>query len=216
MRGIIVSTVVALAIGSGYAATVQPTGPRSLRVFDPDRLADLELDMWQAYYRHEQSRLFLDLVTTLREQYHCSYESAARVGFHFARAASTFSGRTTTPDQVLPDLEQGYEVVSGCVDAKFDPVAVARAELAWWVARRTPGRSSPEQVGALIAEENALLFGVPAERVLSASILRARAGRLRDEGGADADWTRVGQLLRQSYRELYAAVSDDRPSATPK
>ena len=27
-----------------------PPGPRSLRAFDPDRTAALELDMWQAYY----------------------------------------------------------------------------------------------------------------------------------------------------------------------
>src|SRR5262245_28956596 len=30
-----------------------PSGPRSLRAFDPDRLANLEVDMWQAYYRKQ-------------------------------------------------------------------------------------------------------------------------------------------------------------------
>jgi hypothetical protein len=51
-------------------------------------------------------------------------------------------------------------------------------------------RRAPEHVGALIADENALLYGVPRERVLAASVLRARAGRLRDEGGERADWPR--------------------------
>jgi hypothetical protein len=40
-----------------------------VRAFQPDRLADLELDMWQAYYRDERLRLFRGLVTTPREQY---------------------------------------------------------------------------------------------------------------------------------------------------
>jgi len=69
-----------------------------------------------------------------------------------------------------------------------------------------PGQDSPEQVGGLIADLNALLYDVPRERVLDASILRARAGRLRDDGGPRADWAEVGRLLRDSYRALHAAV----------
>jgi hypothetical protein len=41
-------------------------------------------------------------------------------------------------------------------------------------------------------------------RVLDASILRARAGKLRDDGGTDADWPEVSRLLHESYRRLRA------------
>ena len=108
---------------------------------------------------------------------------------------------------MLPDLERAYTIARDWTGSTFDPAAVARAELAWWVARRDPDRNSPESVGALIAEENALIYGVPRDRVLEASILRARAGRLRDEGGEHADWATVAQLLMQSYRSLYQAVN---------
>jgi hypothetical protein len=77
---------------------------------------------------------------------------------------------------------------------------------AWWVARRIPGQNSPEQVGALIAEEYALLYDVPRERVMTAAVLRARAGRLRDDGGDHADWPTVSRLLFESYRELHTAL----------
>ena len=40
-----------------------------MRAFDPDRLADLEVRMWQAYYAKERSRLVGLLVTMLHEQY---------------------------------------------------------------------------------------------------------------------------------------------------
>jgi hypothetical protein len=51
-----------------------------------------------------------------------------------------------------------------------------------------------------------LLYEVPHDRVLEASTLRARAGKLRDDGGAQANWATVSDLLHQSYRALHAAV----------
>jgi hypothetical protein len=186
---------------------VPPPGPRSIRAFDPDRMAQLELDMWQAYYRGERVRLFRGLVATLREQYRCSYATGARVAFRFARAAMTFATATADYERVLPDLVGGYAIIRDHLQSDFDPAAVARAELAWWVARRVPGEDAPANVGRLIARENALLFGVADEVVLHASTLRARAGRLRDDGGARADWPAVARLLRQSYRELHVAVN---------
>src|SRR5262249_31835777 len=52
-----------IVAGCGVAALAfvllkTPSGPRSLRTFDPDRLASLEVDMWQAYYRKQNVRLF--------------------------------------------------------------------------------------------------------------------------------------------------------------
>ena len=61
--------------------------------------------------------------------------------------------------------------------AHFDPAAVARAELAWWVARRMPGENDPANVGRLIATVNARIYEVPAERVLRASTLTCRSRR---------------------------------------
>jgi hypothetical protein len=190
-----------------YAVFIHaPAGPRSLRVFDPDRVAALELGMWQAYYAKHRLRLFGGLVTLLHEQNRYSWARSVQAAFYLARAAARFGDMRGDYETVLPDLERAYAIQKEWVGAAFDPQAVARAELAWWVARRVPGQDSPEQVGDLIAQENALLYDVPRERVLAASILRARAGRLRDDGGDRADWPAVHALLSQSYRELHAAV----------
>ena len=61
-------------------------------------------------------------------------------------------------------------------------------------------------MGGLIADEYALLYDVPRDRVLEAATLRARAGKLRDEGGEHADWDKVSALLHESYRALAKAV----------
>lgn len=198
------SLAFALVVYALFVAT--PPGPRTLRDFDPDRTAELEVDMWKAYYQKRNVRLFWDLVTLTHEQYRYSWARAGHASFHLARAAARFAGMRSNYETVLPDLESAYTIARDWTGESFDPKAVAKAELAWWVARRVPGQDSPEQVGGLIADENALLYNVPRERVLEASILRARAGRLRDDGGDQADWAEVSRLLVQSFRSLHAAI----------
>ncbi|HET9266956.1 MAG TPA: hypothetical protein VFO31_02280 [Vicinamibacterales bacterium] len=185
---------------------VAPPGPRSLKAFDPDRVADLEVDMWQAYYNKERVRLFRGLLTLLREQNRYSWARASQQAYYFAKAASTFGSATSGYDRVLPDLTKGYDVMRNWTNAGFDPETVARAELAWWAARRVPEQSDPANVGRLMALVNASIYGVPAERVSRASALRAEAAALRDRGGANADWNAVSTLLHLSYRQLYRAV----------
>jgi hypothetical protein len=195
------------AAAVAFLLVAPPRGARSLREFNPGRMADLELRMWQAYYGNERARLFALLVTTLREQYHYPWMTAAVEGFHLARAAATFARLTDRYDTVLPDLEKAYGTAARWHHAGFDPSAVARAELAWWVARRTPGRNAPEQVGRLIAEEYALLYEAPPADMLPAGLLRAEAAAVRDREAGQPDWATIGALLRDSYAELHARLS---------
>lgn len=205
--GRLLVAVFLLALPAWYGLFVQaPAGPRSLRAFEPDRLAALELDMWQAYYRKERLRLFRDLVVTMREQYRYRWADALGAAFHLARAASTFGDARSDYERVLPDIEAAYTTARDWTGARFDPAAVARAELAWWVARRVPGQNSTEHVGELIAQEYALLYDVGIDRVRPSALLRAQAGYLRDQGGDHADWAKIGSMLQQSYRELAVAV----------
>jgi hypothetical protein len=197
-----------LSVGAYYALAIHaPAGPRSIRIFEPDRLAHLETRMWQAYYEGARVRLFRLLVTTLREQYRYPYAKAARAAFHLARAASTFSKLRGDYEQVLPDLEAAYAIAREWTGAPFDPASVARAELAWWVARRQPGQDDVASVGRGIATEYAQLYSVPVTCVAEAGRLRAAAAHLRDQGGKQADWAEIDRLLLQSFRALSHAVS---------
>ena len=197
--------VVVLA-AAAYVLTAAPAGTRSIRRFEPDRLADLELRMWQAYYARENVRLFGLLLSTLRGQYHYSWAVAAREGFHLARAAATFGSARDHYDVVLPDLEAAYATAGRWLNAGFEPRAVARAELAWWVARRIPGHNDPAQVGGLIADEYALLYEAPRAAVERAALLRAQAAAMRDAQAQQPDWDAIGRLLRESYRDLAAKL----------
>jgi len=203
-----IAVVVAIvaAFGAAFALT-PPRGPRSMRQFRPARLADLEVRMWQAYYAKERVRLFALLVTMLREQYHYSWAAASIEAFHLARAAATFGDLKVNYDVVLPDLEAAYDRARSWTGAAFDPRAVARAELAWWAARRVPGQNSPEQIGRLIADEYGLLYETSPESVGAAALLRAKAAAIRDEQAEHPDWAAIARLLRASYDELLLALA---------
>ncbi len=188
-------------------AFTPPRGPRTMRQFRPARLADLEVRMWQAYYAKERVRLFGLLVTLLREQYRYSWATASLEGFHLARAAATFGDLKGNYEVVLPDLEAAYAKARSWTGSSFDPGAVARAELAWWAARRVPGQNSPEQIGRLIAEEYALLYETTPENVGAAALLRAQAAAIRDREADRPDWSTIERLLRASYDELLAALA---------
>jgi len=213
--------VIVLVVAAYWAIAVRaPSGTRSLRAFDADRLAALEVGMWQAYYAKEKFRLFRLLVVMLREQYHYSWQTAVRAAFHLARAAATFGEATGDYERVLPDLEAGYTIARDWTGAKFDPKAVARAELSWWTARRDPasgkGADKNRVVAARMTELYALLYEAPASTVAEAARLRVDAADLRDRG-ADAadfdrdrrgvDWQGTSYLLHQSYRSLHLGVA---------
>jgi hypothetical protein len=205
-RRVAIVVLVVLAFGTAFALT-PPRGPRSMRTFQPARLAGLEIRMWQAYYAKQRVRLFSLLVTMLHEQYHYSWAMATLEGFHLARAAATFGDLQGGYEVVLPDLEAAYAQARSWTEAAFDPRAVARAELMWWVDRRIPGRNSPEQIGKLIADEYALLYETTPENVADAAYLRAKAAKMRDDQAAHPDWDAIGRLLRASYEELLAALA---------
>src|SRR5215470_13657525 len=105
-KGLVAAAMLAAFLAA--LAFTPPRGPRSMRRFDPVRLASLETRMWQAYYAKERVRLFTLLVTMLRDQYHYSWAAATAEGFHLARAAATFGDLKGNYEVVLPDLEAGY------------------------------------------------------------------------------------------------------------
>lgn len=205
--------LMALAGGAYWFLVLQiPPGPRSARAFDPDRLAQQEVDMWRAYYNRENVNLFRTLVTALREQFNYPWSKAGKAGYHLARAASAF-GRSTGPyEHVLPDLEKAYVISRDWTGAGYDPAQVARAELAWWVARREPTQRDPANVGRLITVLYSRFYEIPEDQVREAGLLRAQAANLRDRGGLNPDWPEIGRLLQRSYRSLHAAFEGKAPT----
>lgn len=171
--------------------------------FDADKVARAETRLWQAYYSGDKTQLGLQLIALLRNQYGLSFLEAKEIGELLASSAMKFRSANGDYESIaLPDLSKAYGLIKQATGASFDPDKVARAELAWWVARRTQGQNSAEQVGKRIAELYALLYGNDCPAFEKAGLLRAQAAEVRDSGGQDVDWGHVEDMLRKSYREL--------------
>lgn len=167
--------------------------------FDPARLAASETRMWQYYYARDGESMALEMISLLREQFGASLKTAYGIVEPMARGTMAF-GRGQ--HDVLPYLEQSYERLAEACDRPWNARELAEAELAWWVARRTPGQDSAEQVGAKIAHLYALMYGETNAAIERAGLLRAQAAALRDTGRRNADWLGVERLLRDSYTAL--------------
>src|SRR2546429_7604589 len=93
-RGLLTGATIAAAVvvfAAAFALT-PPRGPRSMRQFDPNRLADLEVRMWQGDYSKEQVRPVARLVTVPPQENHYSWAPAARETLHPGRAAAPVRG----------------------------------------------------------------------------------------------------------------------------
>lgn len=204
--GCLVLAVIFLLLGS-IAAWLWFHNSGLNRDFDPKVVAGAETRMWQAYYSRNKEMLGLELVTLMHEQFGLSYGEAVDLTFVLGKATMTFgAARGDYENAVLPGLLTFYTRVKELSGGEWDPDAAARAELAWWVARRTPGEDSAEQVGAKIAELYAIIYGPTNENIERAGLLRAQAAVLRDEGGQNADWATIEAMLVDSYTSLKAGV----------
>jgi hypothetical protein len=182
--------------------------------FDPERLADLELRMWKAYYAHRRARLFALLVVAHREQAGVGWPRALAAAFWFALAALRFARSTDGYERFEAPIVRGYRALR--LPAGIDALEVARRELRWWVVRREMGLDSRDEAGAAICALYAALFDVPEVAVAEAARLRGQAAEVRDRGAAAEPaaaphegvyWPEVARLLRASYRSLHGALA---------
>jgi hypothetical protein len=186
----------------------------SMRDFDPDEVARLETAMWRSYYSRERVKLFREMTELLRTQYRLPLLRSNAVAYRAARAAFVFKDGHSRADyeRALPDLVRFYQSVRAVSDTDFDVERAARLELEWWIVHRERHAHSPEDLPRALADLQAELFRVPAERLAEHAHLRAEAMTIRDdkadEGGVtEEDWRRIDELLHQSWRSLHEAVN---------
>jgi hypothetical protein len=186
----------------------------SLRDFDADEVARLETAMWRAYYDRREVALFRQMGELLRTQYRLPPLRSNAVAYRAARAAFVFKkGRSRADyERALPDLVRYYEAIRAVSDTPFDVQRAARLELEWWIVHRERGRTfTQDDLSRALAELQAAVYALPAERFSEHARLRGEAMTIRDEraqagGVGEADWRCIEDLLRASYRDLSKQV----------
>lgn len=197
--------LLAAGVGFGWYAGFHNTGLN--RNFDPQRVAASEARMWEDYYGGRMTDLALEMAGLMREQMGTSLWTTKEVIEPMAEGTKIFAkGPGDYQREVLPKVEISYARLGAACDRDWNAREVAQAELAWWVARRTPGDNAPEQVGAKIARLYTLIYERENDNVLAAGVFRANAAALRDAGGPNADWPAIEALLLESYTALRRGV----------
>jgi len=176
--------------------------------FNATQLAQSETRMWKAYYAKDPLELHGELNLMLHNQFGLSRYRTWQVSSLLSIASMDFATSPrpvseTTRLALLDDLTRAYEGIKAGTGLLFDARKAAEAELAWWVARRTPGENSVEQVGEKIEDLYAILYGQTNDAIAEAAQLRAQAAHVRD---ASSDWPEVERLLVASYGALLQGI----------
>jgi hypothetical protein len=203
-----------LALAAWVAFDLYAPRTTSLREFDADEVARLETAMWRSYYSRERLRLFAQLAELLRTQYRLPFWRSNAVAYRAAKAAFVFKDGRSRADyeRALPDLESFYRSLRATADTDFDATRAARLELEWWIVHRERRAHAPGDLARALADLQAELYRIPAERLAEHARLRAEAMEIRDTkaergGVTEEDWQRIDELLHDSWRSLHAAVN---------
>ena len=190
-----------------YPRTIQ------MREFDPDEVARLETAMWRSYYEKHRARLFNEMSELLRSQYRMPLVRSNLVAYYAAHAAFVFKDGHERSDyeKALPDLIKFYSAIRRMSDIPFDVDRAAHLELEWWIIHRQRAQHSPGDLDRALAELQAEIYHVPIDRLMEHARLRAEAMTIRDTraeagGVTEADWARINELLKESWRSLAKAV----------
>jgi len=213
-RVLLALAAVVVALSAWVAFDLYAPRRTSLRDFDPDEVARLETAMWRSYYERERLRLFRQLAELMRTQYRMPFWRSNRTALSAARAAFVFKDGRSRADyeRALPDLVNFYSDIRSASTTDFDVQRAAQLELEWWIVHRERARHAPGDLDRALAAAAAEVYRVAPERLADYAAARAEAMRIRDrratEGGVtEADWRRIDELLRQSWRSLHAAVN---------
>jgi len=195
---------------------------KTIRTFDPARVARLETENWEAYYQKRWGRLLQVSVGLVQEAFGLNLWQALQGAYLVGRAeiaAAPF------PDNDVPKAEaymrRFYALVKRVHHENFDVEQAARLEVNWWVVHRQNFGKADSQplVEALIALYTAT-FRQPRERVYEAALRRAEAMRYSDQWVNESkasDSPLLAQVeaeLLKSYTALRQAVAEA-PAGVP-
>src|SRR6185312_185395 len=174
----------------------------SLRNFDPKAVAELETDMWQAYYQHKFSKLFRLLIRLFKYQFGTSGTTNLRLAYYSTKAARIFR-RSGDEDATLKNLELFYEILQKHSAENFDKTLAAKTELNWWIIHRYPKKGV---LAEALAENMAILYSLSSKPLLKYGEFRAQAMDLRDTAihkeKRELDWLTIQEYLNKSYDAL--------------
>jgi hypothetical protein len=175
----------------------------------PERLAELESDLWRAYYDRDWLRVIRLMIQLNQEQFHIPFPLAVVAAFHIARASVAWAPVDNDPAAVRRHLLRYYRIARRWSGLNFDAPTAADLEIGYWIEhRRLSGKPDKASFVEAMTALHSHLFDLPLARVRESAEWRVRANNAVDEitsgrsADPETDWTRLEDDLRQCYRSI--------------
>lgn len=184
---------------------------KDLRQFDYRKVAQLDCEIWQAYYHHRFFKMFVLMIRLFKNQLGLNNFSALRSGYHFAIASVEYrlNKNHRQSSRIPKHLAHFYKIVSNHSTVPFDYIRAADLELRWWnIHRYGPTEGKELELG--LARQMATVYGVSPESLLGYARYRALVTSLRKnymhEQKMEPDWEKIKELLVKSWKSAHQAV----------
>lgn len=186
---------------------------KSLKNFNPDKIAILETRTWHAYYHHQFLKLFFLLVNLMHEFFDLRYLHAVQAAYYSTSAVVDFRLNKGKENQeiiqrITKKLTRFYRFISSHSLEIFDYEKAAKFEIEWWLIDRYPSRYEISREEA-IKGPIALIYSINPSMLNEYASNRARAMVLQDEAEIEyreADWNKIEFLLKTAYGSLHSAI----------
>jgi hypothetical protein len=190
---------------------------KSIRSFDPARVARLETENWEAYYQKRWGRLLWVSVSMVKEAFGLNLWQALQGAYLVGRAeiaAAPF------PDNDIPRAEaymrRFYTLIQRVHHEPFDVNEAARLEVNWWVVHRQLFLKDDLSLLTRALEDlYVATFRLPREQVHEAADHRSEAMRYSDRwvnGSKASGDTLLAQVEAELFKS-YTALRDAAQSA---
>ena len=198
--------------------------PSRLRSFDPERVANLEYQVWVGYYRRQWHRVLIAAVGLVRAGFGMNWYRTLHGAWLVLRANQLWAPYPDNdPKRAQACMRRFYALVTLAYGDPANPAKAAELEVDWWrVHRDGQHRDGAHPVDGRAPAEEALvesltrlysyLYNEPEAALRPAAVHRARAMDLSDQ------WVRQGcrpdsgllplehAALVRCYAALLAAV----------
>jgi hypothetical protein len=189
--------------------------------FDPAELADIETEMWRAYYDKRVVALFRLSLRLLREQLGFDHLQTLVGSYRLTVAAFVFKRGKTRADyrKALRWLIPFYRDACERLNGKWSPQKVAELELEWWIIHRHDfGHGNTDKLETALAELCGTLYNLPVAQLTEYAHHRAAAMLISDEGlrrkergePGGADWAGIRAELLACFSSLHGKLEAKR------
>ncbi len=178
----------------------------SLTDFDPARMAELQIQLWEQTEARSRTAMFFTLYEIFERQYRVPPIASAMMAFEISKARWMFELAPDPADQekATEPLKTAFVHLKHATKLPFEPAVVAKMEVTTWTLVADHSRRAT--LTAAVSEMLAVLYNRPTSEMLPAAKLFARAMKAADE----KNWTEARSLSSEAWLVLHRVV------ATPK